>query len=183
MRLRIARVLVVFGLLAGFGTYSYADSIYDISWNGPYGTGSGTVMVVDTAFPGKELITSLNGTQAGKSLVLLPVGLDGYGANDNAVYPTSSGLLDFQGIAFSDGIYDYNIYYSLALGRYQECISTSTRCYNNGDGLALASFSLTSPTAGVPEPSLFVLLTLAFLGFLFSSAIRAALPLVSSSGS
>ena len=182
MRLRIARVVLVFGLLACFGTYSYADGVYDISWNGPYGTGSGTVMVVDTAVPGKELITSLDGTQAGKSLALLPVRVDGYGGNDNAIYPTSSGLLDVQGIAFRDGSYDYNIYYSLALGRYQECISTSTRCLLNGDGLALASFSLTS-TAAVPEPSPFVLLTLAFLGFLFSSAIRAALPLVSSSGS
>jgi hypothetical protein len=163
MKLAI-RVLLGLALLVSLGSYSYADDIYNISWNGPYGAGFGTITVANTTIPNIQLITGFDVTQAGLTLDLLPVGA--YGDNDNLVYPAARVWVDQAGIAFSDGTYDYNIYddfLSNLQPSYRECISSATACLNaNTDGLDLESFSMT-PSVPTPEPSSLTLLVSALL--------------------
>lgn len=161
-----------------------ADS-FDITWTGPFGSGSVTVDA--TAEGGGEfLITSLTGTQAGLSLTLEPAGT--YGGNDNFIFPaggpsspcTSSASgsvsagseLDNCGFAITDGTNLYDIftpYTDVVPGvTYWECSSgTGSDCAGLAPDVAseLTSFSIT-PATGVPEPDTILLLFIGFVALL-----------------
>ncbi len=131
---------------------------YTMTWSGLYGTGNTTIATTPQTFPA-ELLNTITGTQAGQSLTLLPLGA--YGVNSNLVYPSVFPQLDLNGIAFTDGSFDYNLYFFS--GSYWECISSNTNCNSDGDGFTIPSFQISS---AVPEPSSLALLGTGFVGLL-----------------
>lgn len=162
-------ISILFGLLfLMMGENAKADT-FNISWSGPYGAGSGIIDATDEG-SGQFLVDSIDATQAGLSLTLIPAGV--YGANDNAVYPSAAQQLDFYGLAFSDGSFSYNIYFNaFALTpSYFECVSSSTDCQFVGDGLPIDNFQITP----APEPASMLLLASGLVGLVFVRRKRAA---------
>jgi hypothetical protein len=148
-------VFFAFLLLAMTAGTAKADS-FNISWSGPFGNGSGTITGDDLG-GGIFQLTSLDGSQDGVTATLLPQ--SAYGVNGNFIYPTSTPQLDDLGFAFLAGTTEYNIYFDdVVSGVYRECSSAATDCTNFGDGLAIDSFSITPPSAPVPEPGSLILL-------------------------
>jgi PEP-CTERM motif-containing protein len=144
-----------------------ADS-FNISWAGVYGTGTGTITGEDLG-GGIFQLTSMDGSQDGVTATLLPQ--SAYGVNGNFIYPTSTPQLDDLGFAFLAGTTEYNIYFDdVVSGVYRECSSVSTDCTNFGDGIAIDSFSITPPSAPVPEPGSLILLGTGLLGL--AGAVR-----------
>jgi len=170
---RILTILFVLFVLAGNAQNACADT-FDMTWSGLYGTGSAVVTATSEG-GGQFLLSSVVGTQAGLSLTLLPPGA--YGSNGNFIYPGLNPQLDFLGIAFTDGSFDYNIFFDTAPGTlvYRECISSDTACENHGDGVELESFVITRPTSGVPEPSSALLLVAGMFGLVGVARRRRAL--------
>ena len=148
-------------LLAVTARTANADT-FNIAWSGPYGVGSGTI-TGDALGGGIFQLTAIDGSQDGLALSLLPQFT--YGVNGNLVYPSSSPQLDDFGFGFLAGSTEYNIYFDDVVTQvYRECSSADTVCSNFGDGLAMDSFSITTPTAPVPEPGSLILLGTGLLG-------------------
>lgn len=163
--------LVLVGLLFSvlLASSSHADT-FDISWSGPFGSGTGTITTTPGSIPGQDIISVLDATQAGLSLTLLAPFT--YGNNDNVVIPGGSPLLHGDGFAFTDGSFDYNIFFSIDFNGYQECISSATNCSTIEDGVALTSFSITPATVGTPEPASLVLLGTGMLALFGSRRMK-----------
>lgn len=157
LRPTFAKTITLLTLIALTSVTAVAGT-YSMTWSGLYGSGS-TVITTTPQTPPAELLTSITGTQAGQSLTLLPVGA--YGVNSNLVYPSFNPQLDLNGIAFTDGTFDYNLYWFA--GSYWECISSNTDCNADGDGFTIPSFQISS---AVPEPSSLALLGTGFAGLL-----------------
>ncbi len=176
MQKLIRTVLFLSAILAVTATArnAYADS-FSVSWSGAYGAGSGMFTATDEG-SGMFLITSISGTQDGKTISLLPPNPDpsSFFGNDNILIPAGTALLDTAGFAFNDGTDDFNIY-SNGTGSYSECSSAAT-CVNTASGSVLESFSVT-PNASVPEPSSAMMLSLSasllfLIGFVRRKSFR-----------
>jgi hypothetical protein len=158
---RTTRILVVLSalmltlILAGG---AFAQS-FDISWSTPeYGSGSGIFAATSSGEPaGTYLLTSIiSGSQNGDPITLL-LPPNGYGGNDNLIFPTSPGLVDIPGFSIVAGGIDYNIYYYG--GKYYECspLDNSSNCYV-GSGYPLNGSGAGDLTiTATPEPSTILL--------------------------
>jgi|SRR5271170_4464997 len=182
MRKTLLVVLAV--LIVGIGVpAAHADSSFDISWSGAFGSGSITVDTTNEG-GGEFLITSLTGTQNGLSVSLEALGT--YGANDNLIFPaggpsspcassifgsvSASSELDNCGFAFTDGTNSYDIYApytDIVPGTtHWECSSAVVDpCAGLAPEIAseLTSFSITPAVTSAPEPPSLILLSAGLL--------------------
>lgn len=157
---------------------AHADS-FDITWTGPFGSGSVTADTTNEG-GGEYLITSLTGTQDGLSVSLEPTGT--YANNDNFIWPgggpssscyssevSPSSELDNCGFSFTDGTNSYNIFApftSVVPGTtYWECSSAVDDCEGLAPDVAseLTSFSITPAVTSAPEPRSLILLSTGIL--------------------
>jgi PEP-CTERM motif len=109
------------------------------------------VLTVSAPVAGIYTVTSLTGTLNGNAISLLPTGVGNYGLNDNEVTLTAP-WVDIDGLAFTDGTLDYNIYSTNEL--------TNTFC-NSGtddDCLDFQGIPATVTIGSTPEPSSLILL-------------------------
>jgi len=169
---------------------AHADS-YDITWSGPFGSGSATADATNEG-GGEFLITSLTGTQAGLSLTLEIPGT--YANNNNFIWPgggpssscyssevSPSSELDNCGFSFTDGTNSYNIYApftSVVPGTtYWECSSAVDTCQGLAPDVAseLTSFSITPAVTSAPEPPSLILLSTGLL-ILIGMGLRRGCP-------
>jgi PEP-CTERM motif len=159
------------------GTAKADSNTYDMTWTGAYGPGYAVLTV--EPYGGSYMVTEITGVQDGMSItgVVIPSALPpsyGYGGNDNMIFPDSTTeLVDFRGLAFTAGGYDYNIFAYAGLGsQYVECSSANPLTPYCTDGSA-TSYSLPVTTleitADTPEPSSVLLLS---TGLLSLFAIR-----------
>jgi len=156
-----------------------AQPAFDMNWTGPYGTGS-AVLTVTANTTDEYGVTSLTGTQGVDPITLLPVGA--YGANDNLIFqpPSYTNLVDFAGFGFTDGSFNYNIFFHTLPNQtntYTECRSdVATVCSGSdvNNGLALTSLTITPETSTVPEPATLSLAGLGLAGIGFLRRRRAA---------
>jgi hypothetical protein len=169
VRASVCAAVVLFTLGAPqYARANLIDPMFDLSWTGAYGPGTATLAA--TSVSGNEyLVTALTGTQDGTSISLLGSGV--YGDNDNAIFvPGTPGQLDFPGLAFTDGIFDYNLFLYTLPGNtntYTECRSNvATTCVGSdvNNGIPVTTLTITPATSTVPEPATVLLLATAALG-------------------
>jgi hypothetical protein len=132
-------------------------STFDFTYGGSGISASGSLTA--TLVSGDQyLVTSLSATQNGMAMTLLAGGT--FGMNDNNLF-SSSPFLDLQGLAFSVGSVDYNIYYDAGLNKYFECNNSVSSSCPAGSGTQIRFGSLTAAT---PEPGSLFLLATGLLG-------------------
>jgi hypothetical protein len=172
---RTSRILVVLSalmltlFLAGG---AFAQS-FEITWSTPtseYGSGSGNFAATYDGGGVYTLTHIISGSQNGDPITsLLPP--NGYGGNDNLIFPASPGLVDIPGFSIAAGGIDYNIYFYG--GKYYECspLDNSSNCYV-GSGYPLSGGGAGDLTiTATPEPST-ILLFLSGFGALLILAGR-----------
>jgi hypothetical protein len=157
--------MIAGALLLMFGTarHAYGDT-FDLTWTGAYGPGSATLTA--TFVSGDEyLVTAMTGAQNGSAVSLLDQGV--YGFNDNAIFPFLAIQLDIDGLGFSAGGVNFNLFAFTLLGNtntYTECSSAVTICIGddeiNKNALAVTTLAITP----VPEPTSVALLGAMALG-------------------
>lgn len=140
-------------------------SSYDISWSGGYGPA--TLTVDTTVIPDALLVTDItSGSQDGSVTPTLLAG-GTYGGNDDFIentVVTPTELVDGDGLAFSIGTTDYDLY-DYGDGNYMECSSAVTATCNLSDGVAVTDLVITpATTSPVPEPSGLALLSVGLFG-------------------
>jgi hypothetical protein len=147
-------------LLAVTAKNAYGDT-FDMSWTGGYGPGTAVLIATDDG-GGLFTVTSMTGTQNGASISsLLP--LFAYAFNDNQVDPSSPPVVDMDGLGFSVGSTDYNLFFGPA--GYAEC-SQPNPCTTDAEialGVPLTSISVTATTTATPEPASLILLSAGLL--------------------
>ena len=114
------------------------------------------------------LITGISGTADGLAITSL-FAPGGFAGNDNLILTPSYGP-DFNGISFSTGATNYNLY--IDDGSYLP-LGTNSICTSCGGGNE-TPINLT--IAGVPEPSTWAMLILGFAGIGFMAYRRKAKP-------
>jgi hypothetical protein len=127
---------------------------FTMTWTGGDGPGTATL----TATPdGTDawLVGSLTGLQNGLSISLLS---GSYGGDDDFIYqPTDTWLVDFDGLAFTDGTNKYDIFSNPGdTVNVFECSSAvESTCIGAqvSSALAVTSLSITPTTASTPEPA------------------------------
>lgn len=149
---RLSAILI----LVGCAQSLYA-STFDFTFSGVGISGSGTL--TGTLVSGDEFtITSLTGMQNGMAMTLLaPLA---FGMNDNDLF-SSSPFLDVQGLGFSVGSTDYNVYFDSTLDEYFECNNSISSTCPVGSGTQVTFGSV----AATPEPGSLLLLGTGLLGF------------------
>jgi hypothetical protein len=167
---RILFVLFVSLLTLVAAGSAFAQS-FEISWSTPaYGSGSGNFAATNEG-GGTYLLTSIiSGSQAGDPMTLLPI--NGYGGNDNLVFPTATGLVDVPGFSIVAGGIDYNIYDNG--GTYYECspLDNLLNC-PVGSGHPMVGSGVLKITA-TPEPSTILLFLSGFGALLIFVARKAS---------
>ncbi len=173
---RGARALIVLAALvvcAGTAGHAFGDE-FDIGWTGAYGPGNMIVSATEQADDVTWIVTSvISGEQNGAFIT----GLSGYGGPSDDIFPTSPELLNFAGVGFTAGAFDYNIFENLddSGAPYAECSSQFDGACLSGTELEnaplLSSLSIT-PVTSTPEPSSILLLSLGLLGVLGAGMFR-----------
>jgi hypothetical protein len=176
----IVAVLCGAWIVAAHPSRADAGSVYDISWTGPYGSGSVIANTTDEG-SGEYLITSFaSGTQNGLGITLLAP--DTYPTvQDNYIFPGGNSPygtdLDNGGFSFYDGQYEYNIFWAFGRGAnnyYYECSSQDTSSCVGFVGEELSSFSITPAATPVPEPGALWLVATGALGLWRRRSFRRA---------
>ena len=168
---KATRFVLCFGtflLLAATAASAYGDT-FDISWTGGYGPGTAVLTATDDG-GGVFTVTSITGTQNGASISSL-LAQGAYAANNNFVYPSSFPVVDIEGLGFSVGSTDYNLFFNTlsSPAGYAECSSAVTGilgCMSDtqvtATSVPVSSVTLTSATA-TPEPTSLILLSAGLL--------------------
>jgi hypothetical protein len=168
---RILGILSVVVLSLVVARPASAQTTFDLTWSGPYGSGN-AVLTATNEGGGTYNVTAISGTQGAFSLT----GLTGYGGADNDIFPAAvspSGIVDFAGLGFTDSTdTSFNIFYStgqdgLLNDTYYECNSTiATTCSGSNVtfGVPLTSISV-SQVSATPEPSSTILFSTGLLAF------------------
>lgn len=149
---RLCAVLILMGC-----AQSLYASTFDFTFGGSGISASGT-LTASLISGDQYLVTGLSGMQNGMAMTLLAP--DTFGMNDNDLF-SSAPFLDLQGIGFSIGSVDYNIYYDAGLSAYFECNNSLLSTCPAGSGTQI-QFGLV--TAATPEPGSLLLLGTGLLG-------------------
>jgi hypothetical protein len=140
---------------------------FTMTWSGAYGAGS-AILIASPDGTDTWSVTSLTGNQGGSSVSLFT---GNYGDNDNLIFqpPDFGYVVDRAGLAFTDGVNDYNIFDTNASTPPQECSSAvNGNCIGGNANAAptLTSLSITpgTGTSTVPEPTSVGLVGIMVLG-------------------
>jgi hypothetical protein len=157
----------IIAAVAALGVSSAHATLFDFSYSTVAGgalTSSGSGEFDTTAVGSNFLITSATGTVDGQAITL--IGVNGFAGNDNTIY-TPGDFLSFQGVSFTTGLANYNIYGDN--GTFLLGNALCTVCSGGNE----TNISLTiTQVAAVPEPSTWAMMILGFAGIGFMAYRR-----------
>jgi len=160
-----SRLCLAIGALAALSVSPANATIFDFSYSTVAGgllTSSGSGEFDTTPSGPNFLINSATGTVDGLAISLIAV--NGFAGNDNTIY-TPGDFLSFQGVSFTTGATNYNLYGdngTFVLGN-----AICTACSGGNE----TKVNLTI-TEAVPEPSTWAMLILGFIGIGFMAYRR-----------